>query len=139
MLEHGKEFFEWLESGAYLYVCGDARRMAKDVDATLHLIAKAHGRMDDAGAKDYIKKLRAEKRYLRDVYSNSKSTSFSRTGGVNIPDFPLPPSSGAFFLFKSCENIIVESRPHKFRRRLRERIAFDQSEHFGSAFKKGET
>lgn len=68
MLEHGKELFELLENHAHLYVCGDAHRMAKDVDAALHLIAKVHGNFDDAGAKDYVKKLRANKRYLRDVY-----------------------------------------------------------------------
>lgn len=68
MLENGKELFELLENHAYLYVCGDAHRMAKDVDAALHLIAKVHGNLDDAGAKDYVKKLRANKRYLRDVY-----------------------------------------------------------------------
>ncbi|HEV8052648.1 MAG TPA: sulfite reductase [Parachlamydiaceae bacterium] len=68
MLENGKELFEQLESGAYLYVCGDAHRMAKDVDAALHLIAQVHGNLDEAGAKDYVKKLRAGKRYLRDIY-----------------------------------------------------------------------
>lgn len=68
MLECGKELFDQLENNAYLYVCGDAHRMAKDVDAALHLIAKVHGDMDDAGAKEYVKKLRAEKRYLRDIY-----------------------------------------------------------------------
>lgn len=68
MLDHGKEIFEWLEEGAYLYVCGDAHRMAKDVDAALHLIAQVHGNMDEAGSKDYVKKLRSSKRYLRDIY-----------------------------------------------------------------------
>ena len=68
MLEHGKELFEQLESGAYLYVCGDAHRMAKDVDAALHLIVQMHGNLNEAGAKDYVKKLRAAKRYLRDIY-----------------------------------------------------------------------
>lgn len=68
MLEHGKELYDLLENGAILYVCGDAHRMAKDVDAALHLIAQVNGNLDEAGAKNYIKKLRAEKRYLRDVY-----------------------------------------------------------------------
>lgn len=68
MLDNGKELFDQLESGAYLYVCGDAHRMAKDVDAALHLIAQVHGNLDEAGAKDYVKKLRAAKRYLRDIY-----------------------------------------------------------------------
>lgn len=68
MMEHGKEFFQWLEEGAYVYVCGDAHRMAKDVDAMLHAIIKEHGKMDDAQVKDYMKNLRSQKRYLRDVY-----------------------------------------------------------------------
>ena len=68
MLEHGKEFFEWIDDGAYVYVCGDAHRMAKDVDVMLHVIIKEYGKLDDVGAKDYVKRLRAEKRYLRDIY-----------------------------------------------------------------------
>lgn len=68
MLERGQELFELLEKDAYLYVCGDANRMAKDVDAALHLIAKVYGNFDEAGAKDYVKKLRLNKRYLRDIY-----------------------------------------------------------------------
>jgi sulfite reductase (NADPH) flavoprotein alpha-component len=68
LLEHGKEVFELLEQGAYLYVCGDARRMAKDVDLALHQLIQKHCPCDEQGAKDYLKKLRASKRYLRDVY-----------------------------------------------------------------------
>jgi len=68
LMEHGQELFEWLEKGAYIYVCGDARRMAKDVDATLHQIVQNHAKCDEIAAKDYIKKLRSTKRYLRDVY-----------------------------------------------------------------------
>ena len=66
--EHGKELFALLEQGAYFYVCGDAHRMAKDVDAALHHIVQIHGGCDEQGAKDYVKKLKAAKRYLRDVY-----------------------------------------------------------------------
>jgi sulfite reductase (NADPH) flavoprotein alpha-component len=68
MIDRGKEIFEWLESGAYFYVCGDAHRMAKDVDAALHLIVQVHGNLDEAGSKEYVKKLRGSKRYLRDIY-----------------------------------------------------------------------
>lgn len=68
MSEHGHELFRWLESGAHLFVCGDASRMAKDVDLVLHDIVKEHGKFTNDDAKLYIKKLRAEKRYLRDVY-----------------------------------------------------------------------
>lgn len=66
--ENAEEFFDWLQQGAYLYVCGDAHRMAKDVDAALHQIVKECGNMDDVSTKAYVKQLRSEKRYLRDVY-----------------------------------------------------------------------
>lgn len=68
MLEHAEELFRWLEEGAYIFVCGDAHRMAKDVDATIHRIALEQGKMDEHGAREYVKRLKAEKRYLRDVY-----------------------------------------------------------------------
>ena len=68
MWESGKELYDWLEEGAYLYVCGDAERMAKDVEATLHRIIEEYGKMCPQTAKDYVKKLRQQKRYLRDVY-----------------------------------------------------------------------
>ena len=68
MQEHGQELFHLLDKGAYLYVCGDAHRMAKDVDATLHQIIQQHSPCSEQAAKDYIKKLKTEKHYLRDVY-----------------------------------------------------------------------
>ncbi len=68
MLEQSEKLFQWLEAGAYLFVCGDAHRMAKDVDAVLHQIIQEQGRMDEQAVKAYVKRLRAEKRYLRDVY-----------------------------------------------------------------------
>ncbi len=68
MREKGQELFAWLEQGAYLYVCGDAQRMAKDVESTLMSIIAQHSEKGEAGAKEYLKKLRKEKRYLRDVY-----------------------------------------------------------------------
>lgn len=68
MLEQGAEIFQWLENGAYLYVCGDAKRMARDVEAALHFIICEYGRKTDHEAKEYIKHLRQQKRYLRDVY-----------------------------------------------------------------------
>lgn len=64
MKEHSKEIFQMLENGAYFYVCGDARRMAKDVDNALREIIEEHGK--DSG--NYITKLKDEKRYCRDVY-----------------------------------------------------------------------
>lgn len=62
------EIWAWLQSGASFYVCGDAKRMAKDVDAALHEIVAQHGGMDAAAATDYVKRLKKEHRYLRDVY-----------------------------------------------------------------------
>ena len=68
MLERGAELWDWLNSGASFYVCGDAARMAKDVDNTLRVIAQKYGGLSEEGAADFIKKLRKEKRYARDVY-----------------------------------------------------------------------
>lgn len=68
MWEKGEELFQWLEEGAYLYVCGDAQRMAKDVEATLQMIIQEFGRKEAQAAKEYLKSLRQQKRYLRDVY-----------------------------------------------------------------------
>lgn len=68
MIENGRDLYQWIDEGAYLYVCGDASRMAKDVEAALYEIIRTHGQKDEAETKAYIKKLRAEKRYLRDVY-----------------------------------------------------------------------
>ena len=68
MLEHAKELWSWLEEGAHFYVCGDAKRMAKDVDAALHdVIQKAGGKSTEAAA-EYVAKLKSAKRYQRDVY-----------------------------------------------------------------------
>ncbi|GAA2657025.1 bifunctional reductase [Paractinoplanes durhamensis] len=64
MREHGAQLWAWLRDGAHLYVCGDATRMARDVDLALRDIAAAHG----ADPDDFVKQLSAEKRYLRDVY-----------------------------------------------------------------------
>ncbi|MBF6247443.1 sulfite reductase flavoprotein subunit alpha, partial [Nocardia elegans] len=68
MIEHGAELWAWLCEGAHLYVCGDAARMAKDVDETLLAIARIHGKLDEDGALAFRKQLVAEKRYVRDVY-----------------------------------------------------------------------
>ncbi len=68
ILECAKELWTWLEAGAHIYVCGDASRMAKDVDATLHTVAERAGGRSTETAAAYIQSLRAEKRYLRDVY-----------------------------------------------------------------------
>ncbi|MGW4988604.1 molybdopterin-dependent oxidoreductase [Streptomyces mirabilis] len=68
MREHGPELWHWLQDGARFYVCGDASRMAKDVDRALRDIAVAHGGLGETEAIAYVKQLAAEKRYVRDVY-----------------------------------------------------------------------
>lgn len=68
MLENAAEIWNWLEDGAHFYVCGDAKRMAKDVDAALHKIAVSEGGKTDEEAAEYVEALKKEKRYKRDVY-----------------------------------------------------------------------
>ncbi|MFB7586882.1 molybdopterin-dependent oxidoreductase [Streptomyces sp. NPDC056169] len=68
MREHGPQLWSWLQSGAHFYVCGDAARMAKDVDRALRDIAVTHGGHDEESAAVYVKQLAADKRYVRDVY-----------------------------------------------------------------------
>ncbi|MGV9501484.1 molybdopterin-dependent oxidoreductase [Streptomyces sp. NPDC003642] len=68
MREHGPELWHWLRDGARFYVCGDASRMAKDVDRALRDIAVAHGGLSETEAAAYVKQLAADKRYVRDVY-----------------------------------------------------------------------
>lgn len=68
MREHGAQLWSWLQDGANFYVCGDAHRMAKDVDQALRDIATAHGNLTPEAAAVYVKQLAADKRYVRDVY-----------------------------------------------------------------------
>ncbi len=68
LFEHRRELWAWIQQGAVLYVCGDVHRMAKDVDQMLHTIAKSVGGYSDDQARAFLKSLRAEKRYLLDVY-----------------------------------------------------------------------
>lgn len=68
MLEHATELFAWLEQGAHFYVCGDASRMAKDVDAALHTAVERAGGKSPEQAAAYVHALKAGKRYARDVY-----------------------------------------------------------------------
>lgn len=68
MLSVATELYAWLEQGAYFYVCGDASRMAKDVDAALHKVIEIAGGKSAEQAAAYIQALKAAKRYQRDVY-----------------------------------------------------------------------
>ncbi|PZQ19604.1 MAG: assimilatory sulfite reductase (NADPH) flavoprotein subunit [Rhodanobacter denitrificans] len=64
----GRELYDWIEGGAHLYVCGDASRMARDVDAALREIAIEHGGHDAESAAEWLAALAAGRRYSRDVY-----------------------------------------------------------------------
>jgi sulfite reductase alpha subunit-like flavoprotein len=68
MLDYGADVWDWLQDGAHFYVCGDATRMAKDVDRALTAIIRQHGGMSEDAARDYKRRLVADKRYVRDVY-----------------------------------------------------------------------
>jgi sulfite reductase (NADPH) flavoprotein alpha-component len=68
MLEHAAKLWEWIQNGAHIYVCGDAKRMAKDVDAALLQIICEQGNLDDEAARAFVNQLKSEKRYQRDVY-----------------------------------------------------------------------
>ena len=68
MMQHGHDLWAWLEEGASFFVCGDASRMAKDVEAALRAIVEEHGGLSNEAAKAYVQKLGADKRYVRDVY-----------------------------------------------------------------------
>lgn len=68
MLEEGAELYKWLEAGAHFYVCGDATRMAKDVNDALVSIVATHGGKSKEEAEQYVNDLRRAKRYQKDVY-----------------------------------------------------------------------
>jgi sulfite reductase (NADPH) flavoprotein alpha-component len=69
LLENAAEIWKWLDGdGAQFFVCGDAKRMAKDVDAALRKIIQEHGGKSMDEANGYVEKLKSDKRYKRDVY-----------------------------------------------------------------------
>lgn len=68
MLEKSKDFYEWLKAGAAVYVCGDEKHMAKDVQQTILTILRQEGDMTAEEAESYLQQMRQEKRYQRDVY-----------------------------------------------------------------------
>ncbi len=68
ILEHAEQVWQWIQDGAYIYVCGDATRMAKDVNDALVTVAKEHGGLSQEQAETFINDLRKAKRYQRDVY-----------------------------------------------------------------------
>jgi sulfite reductase (NADPH) flavoprotein alpha-component len=68
MRENAAELWSWIRGGAAFYVCGDAKRMAKDVDTALHDIIAEQGALPPPQAAEYVKQMKKEKRYQRDVY-----------------------------------------------------------------------
>ncbi|MFT3972477.1 MAG: hypothetical protein QM699_03205 [Amaricoccus sp.] len=68
MVEEGAGLWRWLEDGAAFYICGDAGRMAKDVDTALQQVIATHGGMSAEKATEYVARMQQEKRYTRDVY-----------------------------------------------------------------------
>lgn len=66
--KHGETFFQWLQEGGYIYICGDASRMAADVDKAIRAVIGQYGGFDDAGVDAYMDNLVSEHRYQRDVY-----------------------------------------------------------------------
>ena len=70
MEQHGEEIWNWIDGGAYFYVCGDKNYMAKDVHSTLIGICSEYGGMSEEEAKEFVESglMKTEKRYLRDVY-----------------------------------------------------------------------
>ena len=68
MREQGAELWRWLQDGAFFYVCGDASRMARDVETALKEVVAGHGNMDAEAAASYVAQMGRDKRYLRDVY-----------------------------------------------------------------------
>jgi sulfite reductase (NADPH) flavoprotein alpha-component len=69
MLENAEEIWKWMDlEGAQFFVCGDARRMAKDVDAALRTIIQEQGGKSEEQTNEFVEKLKSDKRYKRDVY-----------------------------------------------------------------------
>jgi sulfite reductase (NADPH) flavoprotein alpha-component len=68
MQENAADLWRWIDEGAYFYVCGDALKMAKDVDAALRTIVQEQSGRSAEEANAYVEKMKADKRYKRDVY-----------------------------------------------------------------------
>jgi sulfite reductase (NADPH) flavoprotein alpha-component len=68
LLQQAAELYAWLQEGAHLYVCGDAKHMAEDVQKALLMVIEQQGKLDPAAARQYLVTLRQQKRYQRDVY-----------------------------------------------------------------------
>jgi len=68
MREVGRDLWTWLADGAHIYVCGDAKRMAKDVETAVAAIAAKHGGMSAGKSQAFVEEMKAVGRYQADVY-----------------------------------------------------------------------
>jgi sulfite reductase (NADPH) flavoprotein alpha-component len=68
LLQRKKEVFDWLNKGANIYLCGDMKSMARDVQQALLKIFESEGGMTEEKALEYLKQLKKEKRFQSDVY-----------------------------------------------------------------------
>ncbi len=68
MRENAAELWTWISRGAHFYVCGDGKHMAKDVDAALHAVVAQQSGLAAAAAAEYVKQMKRDRRYQRDVY-----------------------------------------------------------------------
>jgi sulfite reductase (NADPH) flavoprotein alpha-component len=68
MTQHSRLFWEWLQEGAHVYVCGDAAQMGRDVHATIHEIVTKEGALSADRAQEYVAALKEQHRYHRDLY-----------------------------------------------------------------------
>ena len=66
--ENSEQFNQWLENGAVIYICGDESKMAKDVHEAIKSVLKKEQNLSDEDAEVYLKQLKRDKRYQRDVY-----------------------------------------------------------------------
>ena len=85
MTAHGAQLWRWIAEGAHVYVCGDASRMARDVDAALRRVVAEHGGMSEEDATLHVKAMAAEKRYVRDVYSTARVAGWPRADPAPRP------------------------------------------------------
>ena len=87
LLDNQKEIYQWIDEGAYFYLCGDMKSMAKDVNKTLLEIIKTQGGVSIEKAGEYLRMLKREKRFQQDVYwQNIRFITFVTFRWMVAPD-----------------------------------------------------